>query len=157
MVNNIKVSIFALATGILAGVGSIVLLFSNGVTLGLVALDYIFAGQSIFLMGWLMPHGVIEIPAILLAGQGGLLLGKALIGWGTRASLHDRFRAISRDLMTLIGGVAVMLVWAGIIESFFSQYHAPVLPYSVKIMFGTVELGALIWLLGWSGRKEKAA
>ena len=49
--------------------------------------------------------------------------------------------------MTIIGGVAVMLVWAGIVEAFFSQYHAPVLPYGVKIAFGAVELVALTWFL----------
>jgi hypothetical protein len=59
--------------------------------------------------------------------------------------------------MTLIGGVAVMLVWAGIVESFLSQYHKPVLPYAVKIAFGTLELVALVWFLGFCGRKESAA
>jgi hypothetical protein len=47
--------------------------------------------------------------------------------------------------------VAVMLVWAGIIESFVSQYHQPVIPYSIKIAFGSVELALLVWFLS-SGR-----
>ena len=157
MVNNIKVSIFTLALGMTYGIGTIVELFYNGVILGLVAADYIVAGQSVFLLGWLMPHGVIEIPAILLAGQAGLVLGQALIGWGDRHSLSKRLRTIAPDLMTLIGGVAVLLVWAGIIESFLSQHHQPVLPYSVKIAFGTVELAALIWFLGYSGKNEERA
>lgn len=152
MVNNIKVSIFTLALGMTYGLGTMVELFYNGVILGLVAVDYILAGQTIFLLGWLMPHGVIEIPAILLAGQAGLILGKALIGWGDRATLQGRLRAISADLMTLIGGVALMLVWAGIIESFLSQHHQPVIPYAAKIAFGAVELCALVWFLGWAGR-----
>jgi hypothetical protein len=33
-----------------------------------------------------------------------------------------------------------MLVWAGLVEAFFSQYHAPVLPYELKIGFGVLEL-----------------
>jgi uncharacterized membrane protein SpoIIM required for sporulation len=157
MVNNIKVSIFTLALGMTFGVGTIVELFYNGLILGLVAVDYIMAGQIVFLLGWLMPHGVVEIPAILLAGQGGLMLGKALIGWGDRNSLRLRMSAIGPDLMTLIGGVAVMLVWAGIVESYLSQHHKPVLPYAVKIVFGMFELVALVWFLGFSGRKESAA
>ena len=68
--------------------------------------------------------------------------------------LSRRLRTIAPDLMTLIGGVAVMLIWAGIIESFLSQHHKPVLPYAVKIAFGTLELAALIWFLGYSGRKD---
>ena len=46
-----------------------------------------------------------------------------------------------------IGGVAVFLVWAGIVESFFSQYHEPILPYWLKITFGIAELALLCWFL----------
>ncbi|MES2570296.1 MAG: stage II sporulation protein M [Verrucomicrobiota bacterium] len=156
MVNNIRVSIMALALGMTFGVGTLISLFYNGVILGLVAVDYIRAGESVFLLGWLMPHGVIEIPAILIAGQAGLLLGKALIGRGDRFPLRMRLRAIGADVMTLIGGVAVMLVWAGLIESFLSQHHEPAISYGAKIAFGTAELAALIWFLGWSGKKREA-
>ena len=62
------------------GIGTMLLLFYNGVILGLVAVDYMLAGQTVFLLGWLLPHGVIEIPAVLIAGQGGLVLGRTLIG-----------------------------------------------------------------------------
>ncbi|MDB6155288.1 MAG: protein of unknown function transrane [Chthoniobacteraceae bacterium] len=155
MVNNIKVSILTLALGMTFGFGTLVSLFYNGVILGLVAVDYIRAGQTVFLLGWLLPHGVIEIPAILIAGQAGLMLGKALIGWGDRFPMQMRLRAIGADLMTLIGGVAVMLVWAGLIESFLSQHHQPVIPYWAKITFGMAELGALIWFLGWAGKSKE--
>ena len=36
----------------------------NGVILGAVMVDYIHAGETLFLTGWLLPHGAIEIPAI---------------------------------------------------------------------------------------------
>jgi len=83
MTNNTQVSILALALGVTWGIGTLILLFYNGVVLGAVIFDYLRAGQSVFLMGWLLPHGVVEIPAILIAGQAGLLLGQALSG-GTR-------------------------------------------------------------------------
>ena len=47
-----------------------------------------------------------------------------------------------------------MLVWAGLVESFFSQYHQPVIPYAVKISFGAVELIALALFLGIAGAGE---
>ncbi len=157
MANNISVSIRAVAFGMTWGIGTMILLFYNGVILGLVAVDYILAGQLVFLLGWLLPHGVIEIPAVLIAGQGGLVLGRALIGRGDRAPLRDRLRAVGGDVMTLIGGVAVMLVWAGIVESFLSQHHEPVVPYLLKILFGCLELAALVWFLaGRRGEKEEA-
>ena len=157
MTNNIRVSINALALGITFGLGTIIILFYNGAIIGAVLLDYIRAGESVFLAGWLLPHGSIEIPAILLAGQAGLVLGHAVIGWGTRVQLQDRLRLIAPDLVTLIGGVSLMLIWAGLVESFFSQYHAPVFPYSLKILFGLVELILLVVFLGYSGRKALPA
>jgi uncharacterized membrane protein SpoIIM required for sporulation len=157
MANNISVSIRAVAFGMTWGVGTILLLFYNGVILGLVAIDYILADQLVFLLGWLLPHGVIEIPAILIAGQCGLVLGKALIGRGDRAPLRARLRAVGGDAMTLIGGVAVMLVWAGIVESFLSQHHEPVIPYWLKIAFGIGELAVLIWFLRRRSDDEEVA
>lgn len=152
MQNNIKVSILALALGMTFGVGTFVVLFFNGVILGVVAVDYILAGHTVFLLGWLLPHGVIEIPAILISSQAGLVLAGALIGRGQRATLATRLRAISNDLVTLITGVALMLVWAGLVEAFFSQYHYPVLPYAVKIAFGSLELFALVLFLARAGK-----
>jgi len=149
MANNIRVSIFTLGLGVTFGIGTIINLFYNTVLLGMVAVDYVLAGQTVFLLGWLLPHGAIEIPAILIAGQGGLVLGRALIGRGDRAPLDVRLRAIGPDLMMLIYGFAVMLVWAGVVESFLSQYHEPVIRYWQKITFGVFELVALIWFLGF--------
>lgn len=148
MTNNIKVSLTALAFGILYGVGTILILFYNGIILGVVTVDYVAAGQGVFLAGWLLPHGSIEIPAILMGGQAGLVLAAALIGQGHRRTLAERLRAISGDLVTLIAGLALLLVWAGLVEAFFSQVHAPILPYSIKIAFGVAEL-VLLTLFFW--------
>ncbi len=156
MTHNTKVSIFTMALGMTWGVGTIIMLFYNGVVLGAISVDYIADGQAKFLAGWLLPHGSFEIPAILIAGQAGLILGRALIGRGTRKNLAERLREISADLVTLIGGVGVLLIWAGLVESFFSQYHEPVMPYSVKIAFGLVELTLLTLFLWRSGRVVKS-
>ncbi|MFB3890862.1 MAG: stage II sporulation protein M [Phycisphaerae bacterium] len=154
MTHNMQVSIATLALGVTWGVGTIAMLFYNGVILGAVCLDYVRAGQAKFLAGWLLPHGSIEIPAILLAGQAGLVLASALIGRGDRNPLKARLRGVMPSLVTLICGVGILLVWAGIVESFFSQYHEPILPYWLKIAFGCVELGLLAAFLALSGRRE---
>lgn len=153
MTHNIKVSILTFALGFVWGAGPLLLLFYNGVILGAVAFDYIADGQWVFLMGWLLPHGVIEIPAILLAGQAGLVLGARVLRGRSREQGFGGLRAAAPDAAVIMGGVAVMLVWAGIIEAFFSQYHAPILPYSLKIAFGCLEFAALVIYLGFAGRK----
>ncbi len=162
MTHNIQVTIMTLAAGITWGVGTLILLFYNGVLLGAVAADYVAAGQGTFLAGWLLPHGSIEIPAILLGGQCGFILAGALIGWGdgntesadTRA---DRLRAVASDLFTIVAGAAGLLVWAGMVEAFVSQYHQPVIPYALKIAFGICELSGLCAFLGWAGVERASA
>jgi uncharacterized membrane protein SpoIIM required for sporulation len=155
MTHNTQVAIFTMALGITWGAGTSISLFYNGVILGAVAVDYVYAGQSQFLMGWLLPHGAIEIPAILLGGQAGFLLASALIGWGSRKTRRQRLREVTPDLTTLIFGAGVLLVWAGIVESFLSQYHQPVIPYALKIAFGASELVALTLFLTRSGAAQK--
>jgi len=153
MTHNIQVTVLTMAAGISWGVGTLMLLFYNGVILGAVAADYIGAGQSLFLAGWLLPHGSVEIPAILLGGQCGFMLAGALIGWGGAATRTERLRVVAADLFTIAGGAAAFLVWAGIVEAFVSQYHQPVLPYSLKIAVGLCEMAALVLYLGWAGRE----
>jgi uncharacterized membrane protein SpoIIM required for sporulation len=151
MTHNTQVALLTMALGMTFGFGTLVLLFYNGVILGAVAFDYIHGGEAIFLMGWLLPHGVIEIPAILVGGQTGFVIAHALIGWGSRISRSDRLRAVSRDVVTLAGGAALMLVWAGIVEAFLSQYHEPVIPYGAKIAFGLLEAALLTLFLTRAG------
>ena len=151
MTHNTKVSLLTMALGMTWAIGTMLMLFYNGIILGAVAVDYIRTGETPFLVGWLLPHGSFEIPAILIAGQAGLVLGRALIGRGTRQTLSERLRAIAGDLTTLFFGVSLMLVWAGFVESFFSQYHEPVMPYAVKIIFGLIELTALTLFLWKAG------
>jgi uncharacterized membrane protein SpoIIM required for sporulation len=151
--HNIRVSITSFALGATWGIGTLVLLLYNGVILGAVLLDYVRAGETRFVLGWLLPHGAVEIPAFILAGQAGLVLASALLGWGERSALSERLQRVGRDLVCLLVGVAALLVWAGIVESFLSQIHEPRLPYSAKIALGVVELLALSLFLTRAGRR----
>jgi uncharacterized membrane protein SpoIIM required for sporulation len=156
MTHNTRVAIATLALGMTWGIGTLAVLFYNGVILGAVVTDYSLAGQASFLTAWLLPHGIVEIPAILLGGQAGLVLGATLLGRRQRRPLGQRLRSITPDLVTLISGAALLLVWAGLIEAFFSQIHEPHLPYAAKIAFGIVEGLALAWYLAFCGRPRTA-
>ncbi len=154
MTHNTQVALMTAAFGMTYGFGTLVLLFYNGVILGAVAFDYIHGGELLFLLGWLLPHGVIEIPAILVGGQAGFVIGHALIGWGSRISRADRLRAVGRDVVALCVGFAAMLVWAGIVEAFLSQYHEPVISYGMKIAFGCIEAVLLVLFLARAGLEK---
>jgi len=152
MVHNTRVAIFCLALGITWGIGTSIVLFYNGVVLGAVCFDYIHAGEGEFLVGWLLPHGSVEIPAILIAGQAGLALAAALLDGESALPLGARLRGLAPSLVALIAGVAAMLVWAGLVEAFVSQDHEPALSYGLKIGFGLFEIGLLTLFLWRAGR-----
>jgi len=66
-------------------------------------------------------------------------------------------RESMREWMVLIAGLAMMLVWAGVMEAFFSQHHAPVLPYGIKVAVGMAELVLLTIYLVLIGRRGPGA
>ncbi len=152
MTNNIKVSILALALGATFGIGTLIVMFYNGVILGLVVYDYINASQGVFLSGWLLPHGIIEIPAIIFAGATGLMIGHCLIK--SKGSIKLALRKKRQEIGLFMLAIVVMLLWAGIIEAFMSQVHEPIVTYQSKIIFGVLEGILLIsWLC--MSRKSK--
>ncbi|MCC6235064.1 MAG: stage II sporulation protein M [Verrucomicrobiales bacterium] len=152
MTHNTRVATLSVSLGMTWGIGTSVLLLYNGIVLGAVTTDYLLAGQARFLAGWLLPHGSVEIPAFLIAGQAGLMLGAALLGRQSRRPLAERLRAIVPDVVTLVAGVALLLVWAGFIEAFLSQHHQPAIPYAAKTAFGLVQGALLTAYLLRSGR-----
>lgn len=154
--HNTRVGLFALALGMTFGIGTMIVLFYNGVILGAVCVDFIAAGETVFLAGWLLPHGVVEIPAFLIAGQAGLVLARALLHGRASGQTGQALREVRPDLVALAVGFGCLLVWAGFVESFLSQLHAPVFPYSYKIVLGVTELVLLGVFLTLSGRKNAA-
>jgi len=151
--HNIQVALLAAALGVTFGIGTALLLFENGVLLGAVAVRYTQQGFGLFVTAWLLPHGAFEIPSILIAGQAGFYLARLLL---RRREDRDMRRAMHEWLL-LIGGLAMMLVWAGMMEAFFSQHHEPVLPYGFKVAVGAAELGLLTVYLLLVGQRKTAA
>lgn len=151
--HNIQVAMLTAALGVTFGIGTALLLFENGVLLGAVAVRYTQQGFGLFMTAWLLPHGVFEIPSILIAGQAGFYLARLLL----RRREDRNVRQSMREWLVLVAGLAMMLVWAGIMEAFFSQHHAPVLPYGFKVAVAAAELVLLTMYLLVIGRKEISA
>lgn len=131
MTNNLSVSFTTFALGITAGIGTVFELMFNGLLIGVVGAACWEAGMSQQLWSFVAPHGVIELPAIFIAGGGGLLIAKGLLFPGTlprRASLvREGGRAVR-----LVLGIIPMLIVAGTIEGFVSPSELPIpLKYGV--------------------------
>lgn len=125
MTNNISVSFLAFAFGMTFGVGTVYLLIFNGLLLGTLAGLCHSHGLDGPFWSFVLPHGVIELTAIFIAGAGGLLLATALFLPGD-LTRKDALVSRSRQAVRLVLGCVPLLVVAGIIEGFFSP--APIRP-----------------------------
>ena len=146
MRNNISVTFTTFAGGMLAGLGTIYVLWNNGLHIGAIAT---LVGQNNLaypFWAFVFPHGALELPAIFLAGGAGLLLGRGLLFPGRHRRL-EALKQAGNQAILLMFGVVPMLVIAGIIEGFFSP--APQVPDSLKYLVG---LGLLIGLIRYLSR-----
>ncbi len=124
MTNNLSVSFTTFAAGITAGVGTLYLLFFNGVMMGVIATACGLNQMSVPLWSFVAPHGVLEIPAIFIAGGAGLRIAQALLFPGNLPR-RDALAAGGAEAVQLLVGVIPMLIVAGVIEGFFSPTAVP--------------------------------
>ena len=110
--HNLQVSLVAFALGILLGVPTAWLMFSNGVLLGTLAAVFAEAGQMRAFATGVLPHGVLEIPAILIAGGAGLLLAQGIFRarpWPRR----DELARLGKEALLLVSGCVPAAVRSG--------------------------------------------
>ncbi|MGE0786843.1 MAG: stage II sporulation protein M [Sandaracinaceae bacterium] len=153
--HNIQVSFLVFAMGITFGVGTVSLLFYNGVPLGALAMQYHQSGQDLFFWAWILPHGIPELTSIFIAGGAGLVIGRGLVLPGRRRRLDALVFEAKRAARLVVGTMPILVV-AGLIEGTISQLHEPVVPYVAKLVFaGLVGIGLYAWLL-LAGRGQAA-
>lgn len=137
--HNLKVGLLSMGLGVAATAPTVLLLIYNGMILGAFAAMHHQAGIYSEFWAWILPHGVTEIGAIILCGGIGLLLGRAVVSPGlqTRA---ESLRLAGIEAARIAGGVALMLVFAAIIESYLRQSH---LSTAARFIFAAAT--ALFW------------
>ena len=78
MTNNVAVSFTTFAMGITAGIGTVYMVVINGLLLGAITAACWQAGMIESLAQFVLPHGVLELPAIFIAAGGGLLVARKI-------------------------------------------------------------------------------
>jgi uncharacterized membrane protein SpoIIM required for sporulation len=124
--NNIKVSFNTFISGILFSLGTVVILFKNGVMVG--AFQWFFHEQGLFLTSFLTIwiHGALEISAIVIAGAAGFVLGNSILFPGTLPRMVSLRRGARRALKIIIGLIPIFIT-AGFLESYVTRLtDAPV-------------------------------
>jgi uncharacterized membrane protein SpoIIM required for sporulation len=125
--NNITVAFLAFAGGMTAGALTVVALASNGAGLGEAGGLFANAHKLPIFFGLILPHGLLELTSVIIAGGSGLRLGWAMISPGDRSRGEALAAAGRRSVMVVAGTILTFLV-AGTIEGFVagSRLSTPV-------------------------------
>jgi uncharacterized membrane protein SpoIIM required for sporulation len=150
LTNNISVSLVTFAMGITAGVGTLYILATNGLMLGVITAACWQAGMSLKLWGFVAPHGILELPAIFIAGGAGLLVARGLVFPGLLPR-RDSLTVYGGQGVRLVLGLLPLLVIAGVVEGFFSPLPLPV---AVKFIMAAGLGGLMVLYLARGGRER---
>jgi uncharacterized membrane protein SpoIIM required for sporulation len=150
MTNNLSVSFSTFALGITGGIGTIWMIAVNGLLIGVIGAATWKAGMALQLWSFVAPHGVLELPAILIAGGAGLEIARGLLFPGLLPRRQSLVLAGGRGARLLLGTIP-MLVVAGVIEGFFSPSAAPV---KMKFLLAAALFAALLSYLFFVNRSQ---
>ena len=119
--NNLWVAIMLIAGFFTVGIESVMLLIGNGLMLGMVLSAHLGVTPGLQIAAALLPHGVFEIPGLILAGAVGMKSAQ----WCVGAVLRRPVPYVVRDC--LVGSAA-----AGV----FIAIAAPIEAYVTPILMG---------------------
>jgi uncharacterized membrane protein SpoIIM required for sporulation len=153
MTNNITVCFLAFAGGITAGLGTIYLLFFNGLMLGSTATVCAQYHLSLNLWSFIAAHGALELPSIMIAGAAGLRLGAGMLFPGMLRR-KDALALAGLEAVQLVAGTVPLLTIAGTLEAFLSPTHAP---NALKFAVGALLFAGLCLWLSEGGRTRRPA
>jgi len=124
MTNNMSVGFTTFALGITAGLGTIYMMAFNGLLIGVIGMACWLSGMSLQLWSFVAPHGVLELPAIFIAGGAGLRVAQGLLFPGV-LSRKDSLAKAGQEAVQLVLGTIPILIIAGLIEAFVSPTGLP--------------------------------
>jgi uncharacterized membrane protein SpoIIM required for sporulation len=125
MTNNMSVGFMTFALGITAGLGTIYMMAYNGLLIGVIGMACFLSGMSVQLWSFVAPHGVLELPAIFIAGGAGLRIAQGLLFPGVLPRRDSLAKAGVEAVQLLLGTIPILII-AGVIEAFVSPTGLPV-------------------------------
>ncbi|OBG57291.1 MULTISPECIES: stage II sporulation protein M [unclassified Mycobacterium] len=152
-VNNSWVSAQCIASSVLLGLPIPFVLFQNAANLGLISGLMFQAGKGGLLLGLLIPHGLLELTAVFLAGAAGMRLGWSVIAPGDRPrgqALAEQGRAV----VSVAIGLAGVLLVSGLIEALVTP--SPLQTF-VRVGIGVIAEAAFLAYIVYFGRRAVRA
>lgn len=149
--HNSTVSLLVYGLGCVFGLPVVLLLAYNGMGIGAMSALFHSRGLAVEWWSWILPHGVTELTAIVLAGGAGLAMADAMLYPG-RATRAQALCATGRRMGAVVAGCVAMLLLAALVEGVFRQVVTNVpARYAMATTFGC--LWAAYFAL--AGRRSK--
>ena len=150
--NNAVVTAICLFLGVTL-VGVLWVQWQNAVNLGIVGGAMLGAGKSGIFFGLILPHGMLELTAVFVAGGVGLRTGWSWIAPGARPRAQALAEAGRATAVVAVGLVGVLAV-SGAIEAFVTPSG---LPTAVRIGIGLIAEVAFLTYIVVLGRRGARA
>lgn len=126
--NNVRTSFIALLLGLGFGIIPFVILAINGAVLGIVVELFLRKQGAFFVIAAILPHGIIELPMVLISVGIGFRLGHiAYLSLKHLKTMHELIHELKLGVFFYIKIVAPLLLLAAIVES----YVTPLIIYIV--------------------------
>jgi uncharacterized membrane protein SpoIIM required for sporulation len=132
--NNVRVAVLAFALGIFACVLTAVVLAYNGANVGMAGGLFTHDGQWERFWGLILPHGLLELSAVVVAGAAGLRMGWCVIDPGDRLRL-SALAEEGRRMAAVLLGLVVAFLMAAMVEAFVTGRPWPT---SARVLIGVV-------------------
>lgn len=149
--NNVSVSLVAFILGLTYGIGTAWMMWSTGIMTGGIAAVFVEAGRFTAFCTGILPHGVLEIPAVLIAGGAGFLLAQGMVRARPWSRLDELART-GKEALLLVAGCIPLLAAAAFIEAGVARapdwFLSSGLKLAVAAIFGLL-FAAYLVLLGW--------
>lgn len=140
--NNITVAFAAYTMGIFLSVGTIFLLFRNGLMLGSFEYYFFARGLGFKSITVIFIHGTLEIWSIVIAGAAGLILGNSILFPGTFSRNISILRG-GKDGLKIVMGLIPVFITAAFFEGFVTRYSNMPLWASLSILLASLIF--IIW------------
>ncbi|MEM6262658.1 MAG: stage II sporulation protein M [Bacteroidota bacterium] len=140
--NNIRVSFVAFALGIFFSLGTMYIMFVNGVMLG--SFLTLFYREEVLseALPIIYIHGTLEISAIVIAGGAGMMLGNSILFPGTFSRKFAIQEAAKNGVKIIIGLIPVFIM-AAFLESFVTRLSEMHIVYKLLIIVSS--LAFIFW------------
>lgn len=150
--NNIKVAFYCFILGITASVGTLYLLLTNGVMLGVFEHLFFAHGAALGFKSILVVfiHGTLEISAIVIAGGAGLVLGHSLLFPRTQTRAAS-LKQGAKDGIKIMASLIPIFIVAAFFESYVTRHTGMPVWLSLLILGGS--LAFMLFYFAWYPRK----